>query len=112
MNLSIGDDGDIQNATVEGPEEIRQHLGQRLQTFLNEWFLDLSIGLPYFEEILIKQPNQAGIESIFIDEILNCPGVIRLLDFSLDLDKATRSLEVIGTVESIDGLVDFSVGVG
>lgn len=110
MNLSIGADGDIENKKVDGQEEIRQHLMQRLRTFLNEWFLDLSIGLPYFEEVLIKQPNQAGIESIFIEEILQCPGIVRLLDFNLDLDK-DRTLTVSGTAEGYDGLIDFSLGV-
>lgn len=119
MNLSINEtSGDLdlvggQLVVIEGQEEIKQHLEQRLRTFLNEWFLDLSIGLPYFEEILKKQVNTNGIDSIFIDEILQCPGVIRILDFNIDLDKATRTLEVTGEIETIEGSVEFSVnGVG
>lgn len=115
MNLSINPttlDLDLvagQLVIVEGQEEIKQHLEQRLRTFLNEWFLDLSIGLPYFEEVLKKQVNTNAIDSIFIDEIVQCPGVIRLLDFNLDLDKETRQLNVTGEIETIEGSVDFSV---
>lgn len=119
MNLSINKTtGDLdlvagQLVIIEGQEEIKQHLEQRLRTFLNEWFLDLSIGLPYFEEVLKKQVNTNAIDSIFIDEILQCPGVIRILDFNIDLNKSTRELQITGEFETIDGSVEFSVmGVG
>lgn len=119
MNLSINSlTGDLdlvagQLVIVEGQEEIKQHLEQRLRTFLNEWFLDLSIGLPYFEEVLKKQVNTNAIDSIFIDEILQCPGVVRILDFNIDLVKGSRELQVTGEIESIEGNVEFSVtGVG
>jgi hypothetical protein len=118
MNLSINNTtGDLdlvqgQLVIVEGQEEIKQHVEQRLRTFLNEWFLDLSIGLPYFEEILKKQVNTNGIDSIFIDEILNCPGIVRILDFNIDLAKGSRELTVEGVIQTIEGSVEFSVGVG
>lgn len=116
MNLQTDSNGDIdiqngQLVLVSGQEEIRQHLEQRLRTFLNEWFLDLTIGVPYYDEVLKKNVNPNTIDSIFIDEILETPGVIRLLDFDLDLDNAMRLLKVNGTVQTTDGVIDFSTEV-
>lgn len=114
MNLSINSTtGDLdfvkgQLVFVDGQEEIRQHLEQRLRTFLNEWFLDLTIGVPYYDEILKKNINPSTIDAIFIDEILACPGVVRLLSFDLDLDNTTRKLSLNAEIQTTDGVIDFS----
>jgi hypothetical protein len=117
MNLSVNSitgDLDIQNGQlvlIEGQEEIKQHLEQRLRAFLGEWFLDQSIGLPYFDDILKKNVISSEVESIFINEILSTPGVVRLLSFELTLDKGLRQLQLSFLAETIDGIVDFSGGV-
>ena len=120
MNLAVIEDtpdpfvGDLeivkgQLVLVSGQEEIRQHSAQRLRTFLGEWFLDLLIGLPYFEEIFEKGVDVNNIDSIFISEILQTPGIVRLLDFDLDIpDLASRRLEVnyeAQTSESLEPLI-------
>lgn len=120
MNLAIEENfvdpnfGDLQLekgqlVLVTGQEEIRQHSAQRLRTFLGEWFLDLFIGLPYFEEIFEKGVDVNNIDSIFINEILQTPGIVRLLDFNLDIpDLASRRLEVdyeAQTSESLEPLI-------
>lgn len=116
MNLGINSSGDIdiqsgQLVLIEGQEEIRQHLEQRLRTFLGEWFLDQSIGLPYFDDILKKNVIASEVESIFINEILSTPGVVRLIEFTLDLDKAQRALKVSFVAETVDGIIEFSAEV-
>jgi len=120
MNLAIIEDfvdpffGDLeldkgQLVLVTGQEEIRQHSSQRLRTFLGEWFLDIFLGLPYFEEIFEKGLDVNNVDSIFINEILQTPGIIRLLDFNLDIpDLASRRLEVnyeAQTSESLEPLI-------
>ncbi len=114
MNLSISDSsGDLvvdkgQLVLVEEREELEQHLAQRLRTFLGEWFLDTTIGIPYFDDILVKQPNVNVVDTLFIDEILGTPGIIRLLEFNSDLTSDTRQLSIDFIAESVDGIIDFS----
>lgn len=117
MNLSIdAQTGDLkvtkgQLVLVEKSEELEQHLGQRLRTFLGEWFLDITLGLPYYDEILKKQVNANVVDSIFIDEILATPGVVRLLSFNSDLTLASRGLTIDFIAESVDGIIDFKTEV-
>ncbi len=113
MNIGINDAGDwdILNGElvfVRDQEELRQFLIQKMRTFLGEWFLDLRVGVPYFEEIFKKRPDPAIIESIFVNEILATPGIVDLVEFDLNLDNATRSLSVDFRATTLDGEINFS----
>lgn len=79
---------------VEGPEEIEQLLTQRLNTFLGEWFLDKSIGIPYFQEILKKNPNPSDIEAIFVDKITKTTGLKELNSLEILIDSSIREMRI------------------
>lgn len=72
--------------------EIEEHIEQRLRTVLGEHFLDKTIGLPWFDDIFTKNPNIPVVEATVINEILNTPGVIRILEFNTDFNKGIRQL--------------------
>lgn len=94
---------------TSGQEAIRQHLSQRLRTFVGEWFLDLTEGIPYFQHILKKRPDPVIVDSVFKKEIIDTPGIKKLLDFDLDLDASTRVLTLTFRAETIEGsVIDFS----
>ena len=58
-------EGDLQ--VISGAEGVASDIASRLQTFRGECFLDLGLGLPYFEEIfraaILETPGVAGIEA-------------------------------------------------
>lgn len=115
MNILINDatgDIDIQAnnwVMVQGTEEISQIIKQNLQTVLGEWFLDSSLGLPWFTEIFEKGQSQKNIDTIFIDEIGACPGVISLVNYSSQLtDKANRVLSIEFQAYTVEGILDFT----
>lgn len=91
---------------VEGADEVVQRLRQRLRAFLSEWFLDTSLGVPYFQEILKKNPQQGVVDAILKKHIVTTPGVIELLEYAYVVDTAGRTstltfkvLSVIGPIE-------------
>lgn len=89
-------------------DAIRQHLSQRLKTFLGEWFLDSRIGVPYFQHILQKNPNPVVVDAVLKKEIIQTPGVEELIQFDVDIDEATREASLIFRVKTIAGEVQFS----
>jgi hypothetical protein len=104
-------DLEIQNGDfvlIEDKEALQQFLKQRLQTFLGEWFLDSSKGVPYFEEILVKRPQFEAVDSIFKTQILQTPGIINLESFEFDYDGPTRALSLSFRAQSIEGVIDFN----
>jgi hypothetical protein len=97
---------------VSNADAIQQHLIQRLKLFRGEWFLDLDAGVPYFQDILVKNPNPALVDGVLKDAILGSPGVLELTSFSMIYDTTARTLTVTFTVETINGPVDVSTQLG
>ena len=93
---------------VSGTDEIRQLLEQRLRTFRSEWFLDLTVGVPYYEGILVKRPNPNLVRSLLLDEVINTPGVLEVLEFDIEIDNSTRELSVDFRVRVEDDIINFS----
>lgn len=84
-----------------------QHLRQRLRTFLGEWFLDLRVGVAYFQQILIKNPNPAVVDSILKKEIINTPGILQLTFFDLNIG-TDRTLTLSFRAITQEGEVNFT----
>lgn len=91
--LDSNGDLDLSNLDIKltsDEQTVAQRIRRRLLTFREEWFLDETLGIPYYTEILgIKNPLDA-IRAIFISEINKVPGVKEILDFELSLDNETR----------------------
>jgi hypothetical protein len=101
----------IENADLvltTGSDAVRQHLLQRLRTFMGEWFLNLDAGLPYFQNILIKDPNLNAIDGVIKNVIIDTPGVLELLSFDMNYDSSTQALELTFSVQVSDGVLDFT----
>lgn len=86
-------------------DEIVQKLKIRLQFFLGEWFLDQRLGIPYFRDIFIKNPDLAVIRRIFRQTVLTTPGIADLDNFELSFDGTTRKLTVSFAATKVDGSV-------
>lgn len=96
--------------TVSGRGAVRQAIECRLRTFRGEWFLDGSIGVPYFDGILgTKNPALDAVRSVLRQEILSVPGVIRLVSLEIDLERSARRLTASFVVSSDEGLVEGSI---
>lgn len=102
------DTTNAQLSLVSGTEAIAQHIGIRLRTFLGEWLLDEKVGIPYFTDILVKNPNPAILQKIFRDCIAETPGVLSIEDYEIDLDAATRELSITAKIKTEgDGFLFF-----
>lgn len=90
---------------VEGTDEIDQRLRCRLRLFKGEWFLDRTMGIPYYEQIFLKMPDPNIVAQIFRTEVLDEPDVLEVTESSVILDKASRVLTVKLRARTTDGTV-------
>lgn len=105
LNTADGDldTTDLALSLVTETAAIAQHLRIRLRTFLGEWFLDSRIGMPYFEEFLVKNPNKLVLDSRIREAVLETPGIVACGDIDYELTGATRALAITFTATLQDG---------
>lgn len=73
---------------------LSQRIQVRLQTFQGECFLDRSVGVPYFSEILKKRPDIGRVRSLLAAVIAGVEGVKKILELVLTFNQGTRELDV------------------
>jgi hypothetical protein len=116
MNL-LTNDIQLQNNDlylVTGSDAIAQDLQQSLQVWLGEWFLDTTVGVPYLQQILVKNPNLDLIHADLVNAALAVDGVEQITSLTFEFDSVNRALSV--NFEGIDSMnetlsVQTSVGV-
>jgi len=87
-------DIEIPPRIVRGVEAIRLRIMARLRFFKREWFLDKRQGMPYFEAILVKNPDVSLVQSIFRRAILSTPGVLSIARMVTSLDSSLRQFTI------------------
>jgi hypothetical protein len=108
MDLLLDASGDL--VFVNGASPVTQHtadvVAQRLRitlyTFYGEWFLNSSVGVPYFQQVFGKLRNKNSVDLLFQDIIRNDPDVIEIIVFDSTLAAAGREYEMTFQVRVSD----------
>lgn len=111
-DLALNDSHDLEPVNneiilIEGLEAKTQKLKQKYKTFLGEWFLETSMGVPWIQKIFTKQVNTSEVDAILKGVILSSEDVIELLSFNLDLD-SNRRLNLTFQVRFDEGVATIS----
>lgn len=63
-------------------QTVQQRLYILLHTFMEEWFMDTTYGIPYWQSILGKKTTKAAVDLIFQQKILAENGVKEITEFN------------------------------
>ncbi len=85
-DIALTDEGDI--SLVTSPV---QAVLIKLRWFFAEWVFDPEKGIPWFEDILIKNPDVDGIKKMLIREMLDVDDVIEVPRLDIKIDPKTRN---------------------
>ena len=86
-----------------GTDATIQFCLQRLRLFLGEAFLNLEDGVPWYQQILVKNADKATVDGLLRDTILGTPGVTGLLAFNSTQNRSKRMMTVSFTVLTAQG---------
>jgi hypothetical protein len=91
--------GDLDTATgltrrITGREYAAQKIRQKLLFIRSEWILDTRLGVPWFEEILVKNPDLRLVQARIRDVILSVPGISSVQQTETRLDGPARKLHL------------------
>lgn len=87
-DLTINSSGAINR--IAGAEEVRQRVKVALYHHWQEYFLNVPNGVPWYDELLGLKGGRATLSNSIRKKILETPGVIRIIDFSLNYNATTR----------------------
>ena len=93
MDILLTENGDLainEWGDIELTESIRQAIRIRLQWFFKEWRFAPLKGVPYFESILVKNPNHGRIKRIVRREVRGVKGVLDVRNISVSVNSASR----------------------
>lgn len=85
-------------AFVTGIDYYRQKISIVLQFFFGEWYLDTTLGIKFFEVILIKSPDETLVNNLIKAAILEVDGMLQILEYDSIFNKATRTFSITGKV--------------
>ena|ERR1700712_5401761 len=114
------DDGDavfingpltVDGITYKAQDVVAQRLTIRLRTWLGEWFLDTTYGVPYIQRILVKNVSKTTVDNILREEILSEIGVLEIQNFTSSFDAGTRQYSCSFVVLTREGSASVTVAI-
>lgn len=109
-DLKLTQDGDLaidtfDLALVDGRAQVAQRMKTRLKTFLGEWYLNTDRGVPYFEDVFVKDPDTELVNAVLQDQILLDPEITEILTFTAEYDNSIRKMRFTTTVQTVYGTI-------
>ena len=114
FNATIGlllDDTGTTLVLLTDLEALVSKITQRLQFFLGEWFLNTTIGVPYFQHIFEKPVDPSLIVILLNDQITQEPDVETVDEASIEFNREQRTFSYSAVVTTIYGTAPVSTSV-
>ena len=106
---TVTGDLDISSGNLAVVDDVAQCTAWKLSNlfgfFKGEWFLDQRQGVPYFQYVLVSNPNLALIGNIFQQVCKSAPGVASVSAIGLSLISRARTLVADIQCKTNDGAV-------
>lgn len=94
-HVEYGDiDFDYENSDLTITDSIVQAITIRLRWFLNEFKYNTSFGVPYYEDVFVKNPNMNLIRQDLAEAIQKVTEVEEILELNLEPLNYNRELKV------------------
>ena len=87
---------------IDAPQGVAQAVQTALLLFAGEWFLDLTAGVPWMQNVLGPRA-QGAYDTVIQNAIINVDGVMSLNSYRSTLDPTTRALSVTASITTAYG---------
>ncbi|MGD8501314.1 MAG: hypothetical protein PVJ86_11745 [Phycisphaerales bacterium] len=89
---------------TDGIEEMIQRVAIAYKTHLGEWDFDETRGLPWTEEILVKNYDLDNVVSRITNYTLTIEGIIAVRDLDVAVDDTTRTMTISADLLTEEGV--------
>lgn len=102
----VFDNSDTPSVTTEVRQDVAQRLKIKLSTYLGEWFLDITQGVPYYESVFKKGATKSSVDLIFQTMVLEEEDVLSIVSWDSSLDNSSRTYSLYFRVDTDSGVTD------
>lgn len=113
-DLLLNDSGDLflnELGDIQFTDSVKQAIEIRLKWFAKEWKLGPDLGIPYYDDVFVKNPSEQLIEERMREAISDVEEVDEILSFTLAVDRILRKLKVVYAVSSKENTIEGSLTV-
>lgn len=114
MDILLSADGDLyltEKGDISLAESVAQKIRIRLGWWLGEWRWDEGEGLPYRDDLFIKNPDTDGFEMAAREKIFEIDGVTAVRNVSVEYDRKTRAGKIVFEALTDTGTIRGEVGI-
>lgn len=101
-DIYLDSSGNIARKTTHS-DVVCQRIQSTLRLFSGEAYLDDTKGVPYYDEILKKNPDLGRIRSLLVSLITGVSGVDKINSLSVDFDASSREYNLYFSCTADDG---------
>lgn len=85
---------------------VAQRLSVRLRTYLGEWFLDTTMGIDWFADVLLKNVSKQTVDSILQNELIKDRFVVKIKTFSSSVINRNYVCSFSVEIEGMERIVE------
>lgn len=85
---------------------VAQRLSVRLRTYLGEWFLDTTMGIDWFADVLLKNVSKQTVDSILQNELVKDRFVVKIKTFSSSVINRNYVCSFSVEIEGMERIVE------
>lgn len=93
IDLKLDNKGDLELSAagdIEATNSVRQAVRMRLLWFFDEWRLGPELGIPYLENVFVKNPNISKVRHLVREAVMSVEEVTDVTAISVDIEPKTR----------------------
>ena len=94
---------------TDSPAAVAQRILTRLELWMSEWYLDITDGTPWLQQILGKPVAPGSPDQAIRERIVGTPYVTKLIDYASSWNPTDRSFTVGAKVDTAFGQTSFII---
>ena len=95
--------------TLSKQESLRQRLDIRIKTQKGTWFLNISYGIDWFNDVFSDTSTKSSVDALIQAEILKEDLVVDIIEFRSSVDNITREYRCDFKVKMVDQTISDSI---
>ena len=95
--------------TMNRQDSLRQRLDIRIKTQKGTWFLNISYGIDWFNDVFSDTSTKSSVDALIQAEILKEDLVVDIIEFRSSVDNITREYRCDFKVKMVDQTISDSI---